>query len=141
VLGLGLGGFIDGIVLHQILQWHHMLSAEGCCPTDTVAGLQDNTLADGLFHATTLIAVFAGSILAVDAWKSGRLSPPWSFHFGGLIAGWGIFNLLDGVINHFLLAVHHVRDDLGGPVGWDLGFLAFGGILIAAGWALIGRAR
>jgi uncharacterized membrane protein len=24
--GLGLGGFIDGIVLHQILQWHHMVS-------------------------------------------------------------------------------------------------------------------
>jgi uncharacterized membrane protein len=22
-LGLGLGGFFDGIVLHQILQWHH----------------------------------------------------------------------------------------------------------------------
>jgi uncharacterized membrane protein len=27
LLGLGLGGFFDGIVLHQILQWHHMLSA------------------------------------------------------------------------------------------------------------------
>jgi len=25
-LGLGLGGFVDGILLHQILQWHHMLS-------------------------------------------------------------------------------------------------------------------
>ena len=24
--GLGLGGFVDGIVLHQILQWHHMVS-------------------------------------------------------------------------------------------------------------------
>ena len=24
--GLGLGGFIDGIVLHQILQWHHMVT-------------------------------------------------------------------------------------------------------------------
>ena len=26
VLGIGLGGFFDGIVLHQILQWHHMLT-------------------------------------------------------------------------------------------------------------------
>jgi uncharacterized membrane protein len=25
--GLGLGGFFDGIVLHQLLQWHHMLSS------------------------------------------------------------------------------------------------------------------
>jgi uncharacterized membrane protein len=26
-LGIGLGGFVDGIVLHQILQWHHMSTA------------------------------------------------------------------------------------------------------------------
>src|SRR5215212_10407320 len=29
VLGLGLGGFVDGIVLHQVLQWHHMRTGEG----------------------------------------------------------------------------------------------------------------
>ena len=23
---LGLGGFFDGVVFHQLLQWHHMLS-------------------------------------------------------------------------------------------------------------------
>jgi uncharacterized membrane protein len=56
LLGIGFGGFIDGIVLHQILQWHHMLSAEGCCPTSTVLGLEDNTLADGFFHVATWIA-------------------------------------------------------------------------------------
>ena len=27
VLGLGLGGFVDGITLHQIMQWHNMGSA------------------------------------------------------------------------------------------------------------------
>jgi Predicted membrane protein (DUF2243) len=26
LLDLGLGGFFDGIVLHQILQWHHMVT-------------------------------------------------------------------------------------------------------------------
>ena len=26
-LGFALGGFFDGIVLHQVLQWHHLLSA------------------------------------------------------------------------------------------------------------------
>lgn len=25
-LGFGFGGFFDGILLHQILQWHHLLS-------------------------------------------------------------------------------------------------------------------
>ena len=29
ILGVGLGGFVDGIVLHQVLQWHHMLSSTG----------------------------------------------------------------------------------------------------------------
>jgi uncharacterized membrane protein len=27
VLGVGLGGFVDGILLHQVLQWHHMLTS------------------------------------------------------------------------------------------------------------------
>ena len=26
LFGLGLGGFFDDIVMHQVLQWHHMLS-------------------------------------------------------------------------------------------------------------------
>ena len=26
VLGMALGGFFDGILLHQVLQWHHFLS-------------------------------------------------------------------------------------------------------------------
>ena len=49
-MGLGLGGFVDGIVLHQILQWHHMLTDTGDHPMTTVAGLEANTLADGFFH-------------------------------------------------------------------------------------------
>ena len=27
LLGFAMGGFFDGILLHQILQWHHLLSA------------------------------------------------------------------------------------------------------------------
>jgi uncharacterized membrane protein len=25
-IGVGMGGFVDGIVRHQLAQWHHMLS-------------------------------------------------------------------------------------------------------------------
>jgi len=50
VMGLGLGAFIDGVVLHQVLQWHHLLSDTGDHPIDTLAGLEANTLADGFFH-------------------------------------------------------------------------------------------
>lgn len=139
LLGIGFGGFLDGIVLHQILQWHHMVSAEGCCPPSSLAGLEDNTVADGIFHAATWLVAVSGSLVAVKAWRDGRLAPPWLAHAGALVAGWGIFNLLDSV-NHFVLGLHHIRDDLGGPIGWDLGFLAFALILIGLGAALIRQA-
>ena len=137
ILGLGLGGFIDGIVLHQILQWHHILSSTGDHPMTTVAGLEENTLADGFFHLATWLLVVAGSALLFRAWRDGRLAPPWRAHLGLLLAGWGIFNLVEGVVDHHVLGLHHVRDDLGGPIGWDLAFLGLGAVLAVAGWALV----
>jgi uncharacterized membrane protein len=136
LFGLGLGGFVDGIVLHQILQWHHMLSARAESPVTTVGGLEVNTLADGFFHLVTWVLVVAASITSLRAWRKGRLAPSYSFHFGLVLTGWGIFNVVEGLIDHQLLGIHHVRDDLGGPLSWDLGFLAFGALLIAGGWLL-----
>jgi uncharacterized membrane protein len=134
LFGLGLGGFVDGIVLHQILQWHHMVSAE-TAPT-TLAGLETNTVADGFFHLATWVCVLAASITSITAWRQGRLAPSYSFHFGLVLAGWGIFNLVEGLVDHQLLGVHHVRDDLGAPLSWDLGFLASGVLLLAGGLLL-----
>ena len=139
LLGLGLGGFVDGIVLHQILQWHHILTAEGCCPASTVGGLEDNTLADGFFHLATWAFVGAAMVLTVNAWQRGEIAPPWRAHAGLALAGWGIFNVVEGLIDHEILGIHHVRDDLGGPLGWDLGFLAFGVLLLVLGLALARR--
>jgi uncharacterized membrane protein len=139
ILGLGLGGFVDGIVLHQILQWHHMLSGDGGGKSmRTVAGLEANTLADGFFHFATWVLVAAASVMMVNAWQQRRLAPPWRTHFGLVLAGWGAFNVVEGLIDHQILGLHHVRDDLGAPLGWDLAFLAFGLFLIAVG-ALVAR--
>lgn len=77
VLGLGLGGFIDGIVLHQILQLHHMLTGdEGGESMETVAGLEANTLADGFLHLATWILVLVATMLLVRAWQRRELAPP-----------------------------------------------------------------
>ncbi len=46
LLGLALGGFFDGILLHQILQWHHLLSN-----VDATQDMRLQIMADGLFHA------------------------------------------------------------------------------------------
>jgi uncharacterized membrane protein len=139
--GVGLGGFVDGILLHQILQWHHMVSHVEAYPVTTVAGLEVNTLADGLFHLATWCFVVAGSIAAIASWRRGRLAPSWNFHFGLVLTGWGIFNLVEGVVDHQILRVHHVRDDLGAPLSWDIGFLVFGMLLAASGWVLHKRGR
>jgi uncharacterized membrane protein len=142
VMGLGLGGFVDGILLHQILQWHHMLSgAPGGESMRTVVGLEANTLADGFFHLATWFLVAGGSWLMLRAWQQGRIAPPWRAHLGMLLVGWGIFNLVEGLIDHQLLGIHHVRDDLGGPLGWDLGFLALGAVLVVGGFAMARSAR
>ncbi|GIF44609.1 DUF2243 domain-containing protein [Actinoplanes xinjiangensis] len=134
LLGIGLGGFLDGIVLHQVLQWHHMVSSR--YSPDTVPNLRINTLADGLFHVVAWLFVLAGigtlySRVQRDhrrAWSSGVL-------WGWALVGWGLFNLVEGLIDHHILGVHHVH---GGPhqLAWDLGFLALGVALIAAGWLI-----
>ena len=73
LLGIGFGGFFDGIVLHQVLQWHHMLSSTGDNPTNTVAGLEENTLADGLFHSFTFLAALAGLWIVWAALQKGAV--------------------------------------------------------------------
>ena len=138
--GIGLGGFVDGIVLHQLLQWHHMVSDVHAYPPTTVAGLEANTLADGLFHVVAWCSVVAASLLTIRSWRERRLAPSWGFHLGTVLAGWGLFNLVEGVVDHQILGVHHVRDDLGGPLAWDLGFLALGALQIVLGWLVSRRA-
>jgi uncharacterized membrane protein len=141
LMGVGFGGFVDGIVLHQIVQWHHMLTSTSGNPANTVAGLEVNTLADGVFHAATWLLLLLGVSLSVRAWQTGKLAPPWRAHIGLLLLGWGLFNLLEGVIDHQILGIHHVRDDLGAPIAWDVGFLVFGALLVLGGFALARSAK
>ena len=133
LLGVGFGGFVDGIVLHQILQWHHMLTSTGDHPADTVPGLEANTAADGLFHAATWVFLVAGVVLLRRAWADGEAGPSLRVLVGMMLAGWGLFNVVEGVVDHHLLGVHDVRDDVADPLWWNVGFLAFGAALMIVG--------
>ena len=137
LLGIGLGGFVDGIVLHQILQWHHMLTSAGY-PDDSVRNLRLNTLFDGLFHATTWIAIAIGLVLLHRAIRRGFA---WSGYrlLGGMAIGWGAFNLVEGIVDHHILGIHHVKEAAANPLLWDLGFLAFGAALVIIGVSLSRR--
>ena len=138
ILGVGLGGFFDGIVLHQILQWHHMASSAYL--PDTVPNLQLNTTLDGLFHAATWLVTLAGVALL---WRAASRSPQratWQTLVGGLLAGWGLFNVVEGLIDHQILGIHHVRPGPG-QLLYDLGFLVWGAAMLVVGAYLLRRGR
>lgn len=135
ILGLGLGGFIDGIFLHQIAQWHNMGSA--ILPPTTMAAMSQNMQWDGFFHIATLLLTLAGVVLL---WREGRKgTAPASLRVltGQMVLGWGIFNLVEGIIDHHLLEIHHVRDVPVHVPAYDWWFLAVGGVLfIVIGWLM-----
>ncbi len=138
LLGIGMGGFLDGIVLHQILQWHTMLSSV-VAPVDVVA-IKYNMVWDGVFEAFTWAMTAMGIALL---WRAGqRSNVPWSTRtfVGSLALGYGSFNLVEGVIDHHLLRLHHVHPGVN-EFGWDVGFLVFGAALVVFGWTLIWRGR
>jgi uncharacterized membrane protein len=134
LLGLGLGGFFDGIVLHQILQWHHMVSTP--TPPDTLQNLELNTFGDGLFHAATWILTVAGVFVLMSSNGARHEEGGTRTLIGGMLMGWGLFNIVEGLVDHHLLELHHVRP---GPDEslYDVGFLIWGLIMLAAGIALV----
>jgi uncharacterized membrane protein len=136
-LGLGLGGFFDGIVLHQILQWHHMVTSAGY-PADSVGNLELNTLLDGIFHASTYVFVAIG--LAILWRHAHRGHVRWSTNLlaGTMLLGFGWFNVVEGIVDHHLLGLHHVNETVPQEqwIYWDLGFLVWGAAMILIGWAL-----
>jgi len=143
VLGVGVGGFVDGILLHQLLQWHHLLTSTD---TDnigvkyynprTVSGLEMNTVWDGAFHVVCWLAVLTG-LAVLYSRITRRRGRVWTSPvlWGWMLVGWGLFNLVEGLIDHQILGIHHVH---GGPhqIWWDIGFLVLGAALVVAGWLL-----
>jgi uncharacterized membrane protein len=138
-IGVGLGGLADGIVLHQLLGWHHLLSAR--------AGysMRANEVADGAFHAAAWLVVLIGVLwlyarlrlpLVPAAWPRYATGPrPWRALVGSMLVGWGLFNVVEGLLDHQVLGLHHVRPGPG-QFGWDLGFLALGAVVTGAGFFL-----
>ncbi len=135
LLGIGMGGFLDGIALHQIAQVHSMLSAK--VPRETMAGMQTNMVADGWFHAGTWLATAAGIWLLWQALahRGADEAPSGRAFVGWLLAGWGWFNRVEGIVSHHLLGLHHVVERLGLSM-WDWLFLASGVLLILVGHGL-----
>ena len=120
VLGIGLGGFIDGIVLHQLLQWHEMLSNK-IAASDYV-GKSVNMFWDGVFHSFCFGVVLIGIIMLWSASKSPLVLKSGRLLIGSVLSGWGIFNIVEGLINHHWLKLHNVMEY---SLDHDLGNMLF----------------
>lgn len=137
-LGLGLGGFFDGIVLHQILQWHHMVTSAGY-PATSVSNLQFNTLLDGLFHSITYLFVAIGLAILWRAARRRHVKWDSKMLMGSMLLGFGLFNVVEGIVDHHLLGIHHVNETVAQSqwIYWDIGFLIWGALMIVGGWQLL----
>jgi uncharacterized membrane protein len=130
LIGIGLAGTLDEVVLHQLLGWHHFYDRS--TPT---AGL----VSDGLFHLFSTAILVIGVIQLVER---RRASPdPPRLALAGILLGAGGFNLYDGTIQHKLLGLHQVRAGAPNNLPYDLAFLGVAAILALAGALLLRQVR
>lgn len=85
ILGIGIGGFIDGIFFHQILQWHGMFTNK--LPADTIIGKSVNMFWDGIFHLLTLTAVIIGVVSLTRMLRIHNINCSPKLVWGGFFAG------------------------------------------------------
>src|SRR5687767_4613324 len=126
LIGIGMGGFVEGIVLHQIAQWHNRPS--NVIPSHTMDAMRVNMRWGGLFHALTWIVTLVGILLLRSAVYARAAIPSLQAFTGQLVLGWGVFNLVEGIIDHQILRIHNVREVTNYTV-YNLTFLAIGGVL------------
>jgi len=132
VLGFALGGFFDGILLHQILQWHHLLSS-----IDS-EDIRFQVAADGYFHALMYVIAATGLwMLWASRNRPGGMSG--RLLFAGILIGFGAWHVVDALMSHWLLGIHRIRMDSSNPLFWDLLWLAlFGLVPVILGWIMSG---
>ena len=137
-LGVGLGGFVDGILFHQILQLHNMLT--GRLPKTSIPNIEINMFWDGIFHTFTWGMTLVGLILLFRAHSVRNILWTSRVFVGSLFLGWGLFNVIEGIVDHHILNLHHVVE-LRGQSIFDVLFLLAGAVFIVGGWMAIRSAR
>ncbi|MFA9446556.1 DUF2243 domain-containing protein [Egicoccus sp. AB-alg6-2] len=136
--GFGLGGLTDGIVLHQLLQWHHLVSAR--VPPDDRAALEANLFWDGVFHLSTTVVLVIGVVVLWRGWeRRDRATADLAGLAGLTLIGWGAFHVVDQLVFHELLGLHDIRQGAANPGIYNWSYFAIGLLLAALGWLVLRR--
>jgi uncharacterized membrane protein len=126
-IGIGIMGAVDEIIFHQLLQWHNFYVHT----TDYW-----RIFSDGVFHVFTAAMLFFGSI---RLWMARRQISPVATNrpfWAGILLGAGGFQLFDGTVNHKLLQLHPVRENVQNLLPYDIAWIASALLLLALGWLL-----
>ncbi|AZO39370.1 MAG: DUF2243 domain-containing protein [Mesorhizobium sp.] len=135
LVGFALAGFFDGIVLHQILQWHHLLSA-----FSPGSDLRFQVMSDGLFHLVMYLLLVLASILLVAARATNSRVVTTSEILRLSLVGFGMWHVADAVVFHWLLGLHRIKINSDAPLAWDIGWLVIFGLLpLLLAWAFPSR--
>lgn len=89
--------------------------------------MQRNMVWDRLFHAFVWLVTLLGVFLLWSAAYHQETMPALGAFIGQLLFGWGLFNLVEGIIDHQILGVHYVRQVPNYTV-YNLTFLALSGV-------------
>ena len=120
--GAGLAGLVDVVVFHELLHWHHFYDRSTPAAGLTSDGLLDLVLTAALVAGVVALAERAGP---VRGW--GRRV------WGGILAGFGGFNLLDGLVDHKLLRLHQIRPEAASQLPYDVAWIGSSLLVLAAG--------
>lgn len=100
LIGIGIAGFLDETIFHQLLQWHTFYWA-----TDE----RGRIFSDGLFH------LFSSLLLLWGLFRVWHGRARWREASGPILIavilmGAGGFNFYDGIIQHAILHLHLVNE-------------------------------
>jgi uncharacterized membrane protein len=143
LLGIGIAGFVDESIFHQLLQWHNFYWA-----TDE----RGRILSDGLFHVgSTLVLLWGALRLWFDRGSWTQIHS--RAILAGILLGAGGFNTYDGVVQHVIFHLHLVNERVcrlpmannsimscRADIPYEVVWILIGALVLGAGVALVRRA-
>lgn len=127
ILGFGFIGAMDGIIFHQLLQWHSVIM---------ITDRSGQIVSDGIFHFAVTITLVVGAIVLWLGGNPMEHSKGLRVLIGSFLLGGGVFNVIEGIVDHHLLKIHRVKPGDPNALAYDLAFLAIGFIFIMIGYVI-----